>query len=162
MDIIEEHNEDIATAISTSTPTSSSFECTYCHETFEKRNRLFKHLRSHGVYPNNEVTYIRICLLVGWISKSPEGDATQWVRDGTLSYGTRNTVGEDVESALWNAIKIVEEVPLDDEYVLRPKGLSRASSCALRGLESSTHGIGDLFSMQASFIHTKLYVVNII
>ena len=123
-------------------------KCEMCGEAFSKRNGLFKHLRSHGVYPPNEVSYVRIALLVGWISRRPDGDAQDWVKDGSLSYGPTEGVLDEVDLALWEAIKVVEKIGPEDEQAARPKGFSRASAAALRGLEDSTHGIADLFTMQ--------------
>jgi hypothetical protein len=39
--------------------------CDMCGSIFAKRNQLFKHLRTHGVFPENEVTYVRVGLLGG-------------------------------------------------------------------------------------------------
>lgn len=125
--------------------------CDTCGLVFAKRNALFKHLRSHGIFPANEVSYVRVGLLVGWISRSPDGDAHEWIKDGSLTYGTTDGMQDEVEIALWEAIKVVEGIGLEDEQAARPKGLSRASACALRGLEDSTHGIADVFSMQVNY-----------
>jgi tRNA U38,U39,U40 pseudouridine synthase TruA len=131
--------------------------CDMCGSIFAKRNQLFKHLRTHGVFPENEVTYVRVGLLVGWFSRSPDGDADVWIRDGALTYGQVTAEMDDVETALWEAVKAVEGVAPDDEHAARPKGLSRASSCALRGLERSTHGIGDLISMQLKQVPLRTF-----
>lgn len=124
------------------------FRCEECGNCFPKRNALFKHLRVHGVFPMNEVKYVKIAMLVGWISNNPDGDTQIWVKDGSLSYDGAQGLNSALEKSIWEAIKKVEGILPEDEAAIRPKGFTRASSCAMRGTEDSCHGLADVFSMQ--------------
>ncbi len=105
------------------------------------------------MFNTSQLRYIKIAMLVGWIAPESEAmDSEEWIKDGNLAYEAVNgpsasgELSNDLERLVWGAVKIVEG--LGDEAGGRPRGFTRASSCALRGTEESCHGVADVLSMQ--------------
>ena len=134
-----------------------SHNCDVCQEQFDSKNKLFKHLKTHG-------------LLVGWKSKSnkiKQNKGDIWIKDCILDTKSKSIPVEEieyVEQCLWNAIDHVEvEAELGSDIFVpgqRRKGFARSTSCAARAsylLSTEEYSsVADLFCFQ---IH-KNYKLN--
>jgi hypothetical protein len=126
---------------------SSAVQCSECKAWFPSRNKLFQHLPEHGMVTKAAEQFMKIAILVGWISEAPEEHL--WVKDGHIN---SDSSYDSIEQNIWNAIRKVEG-NLDSPEFNKPRGFSRATNFSLRasylyGQEASCHGIADVMTFQ--------------
>jgi hypothetical protein len=127
--------------------TSASVQCSECQVWFPSRNKLFQHLPEHGVATKAADQFMKIAILVGWISEAP--DEYVWVKDGHIN---SDSSYDSIEENIWSAIRKVEG-NLDAPEFCKPRGFSRATNFSLRasylyGQEAACHGIADVMTFQ--------------
>lgn len=134
-----------------------ALQCSECQAWFPSRNKLFQHLPEHGVATKAAELFMKIAILVGWISEASEENV--WVKDGHIN---SDSSYDSLEENIWNAIRKVEGNLGDPEYS-KPRGFSRATNYSLRasylyGQEDSCHGIADVMTFQ---VDTIMSVVSV-
>lgn len=131
--------------------TNTVHQCDICQEQYASKNKLFKHLQTHGIQ-DKQMNQTKVCLLVGWLSNyDKESKEDSWIKGCILDTKSVEEI-DIVEEALWLAIDQVEGHDSDFIPGQRRKGFARCTSYASRAsyLLSSeeTSLVADLFCFQ--------------